>query len=344
MISSNMEKRQEETGRPVPPGITVVVPVYAGSRSLPELLRQLAAVLSEVGGGWEVILVDDCSPDGSWEVIRDLCRQYPQVRGVQLMHNEGQATATLCGMAQAAGEVVVTMDDDLQHRPDQLPLLLATLNAHPELDAVLGHFEEKRHAFYRNLGSLLIRRINAAAFRLPPGMRKTGSFRALRRHVVDAIVRQRAVSPSIAVLLFSTSTRVVSIPIEHGPRHSGRSNYSLRKQLLLALDNICAATVVPLRVVSALGLLTCLLSVVLIGYYLVRYLTGTIGVAGWATVVLLLTFFSGTILLSLGVFGEYMVRVLREVRQRPMYVIRNRAGAAPPCVETVSHEGARQGG
>jgi dolichol-phosphate mannosyltransferase/undecaprenyl-phosphate 4-deoxy-4-formamido-L-arabinose transferase len=336
-----MEKRQEETDGPARPGISVVIPVYAGSRSLPELLRQIAAVLSGTKGGWEAVLVDDCSPDGSWEVIRDLCRRYPQVRGFQLMHNEGQATATLCGMAQAAGELVVTMDDDLQHRPDQLPTLLGTLNAHPELDAVLGHFEEKHHALYRNLGSMLVRRINAAAFHLPPGMRKTGSFRVLRRPVVDAIVRQRTMSSSIAVLLFSTSTRVLSIPIEHGPRHSGRSNYSLRKQLLLALDNICAATVVPLRVVSVLGLLTCLLSVVLIGFYLVRYLTGTIGVAGWATMVLLLTFFSGAILLSLGVFGEYMVRVLREVRQRPMYVIRERVEAAATAA---AGDGARSGG
>ena len=322
------------------PGVSVVVPVYNGARSLPELVRQLAGVLSPVAGGWEVVLVDDCSPDESWRVIGDLCRQYPQATGFQLMHNEGQATATLCGMARAAGEIVVTMDDDLQHRPDQLPRLLETLGAHPELDAVLGHFEEKRHVFYRNIGSALVRRINAAAFRLPPGMRKTGSFRALRRPVVDAIVRQRTMNPSIAVLLFGTTSRVTSIPVEHGLRHAGRSNYSFRKQLRLALDNICTATVMPLRVVSALGLATCALSAALVCFYLFRYFTGSIGVAGWATVVLLLTFFSGVILLSLGVFGEYMVRVLREVRQRPMYIVRETAGgAAPAACDPAAGEG-----
>ena len=334
--SRHHEARQEHRGlrearmtQPGPPGVSVVVPVYNGSRSLPELVRQLAEVLAATDGGFEVVLVDDCSPDESWRVIRELCGQYPQLRGFQLMHNEGQATATLCGLARARGRIVVTMDDDLQHRPDQLPRLLETLDAHPELDAVLGHFEEKRHAWYRNVGSALVRRINAAAFHLPPGMRKTGSFRALRRPVVDAIVRQRSMNPSIAVLLFGTTTRVASIPIEHGLRHAGRSNYSFAKQLRLALDNICTATVMPLRVVSAIGLATCLLSLGLVVFYLVRYLMGAIGVAGWATVVLLQTFFSGVILLSLGIFGEYMVRVLREVRQRPMYVVRERVDRTP---------------
>ena len=142
--------------------------MYNGSRSLPELLRQLSGVLSRTAGGYELILVDDCSPDESWRVIRELAREYPQVQGFQLMHNEGQATATLCGLARARGEIVVTMDDDLQHPPDQLPKLLEALRTNPGLDCVLGYFEEKHHAFYRNVGSGLIRRINAAAFRLPP--------------------------------------------------------------------------------------------------------------------------------------------------------------------------------
>jgi dolichol-phosphate mannosyltransferase/undecaprenyl-phosphate 4-deoxy-4-formamido-L-arabinose transferase len=326
MISPEMENRHVQPAGSGRPGISVVVPVYNGSRSLPELVRQLAGVLAATAGGWEIVLVDDCSPDESWQVIGELCRRHPEVRGFQLMHNEGQATATLCGMARARGEVVVTMDDDLQHRPDQLPTLLAALEAHPEVDAVLGVFEEKHHAFYRNVGSRLIGAINAAAFRLPPGVRSS-AFRVLRRPVVEAVASQRTMNPSIAVLLFGTTARVISVAVEHGPRHAGRSNYSFRKQVRLALDNICTATVMPLRVVSGLGLATCALSAGLICFYLYRYFTGRIGVAGWATVVLLLTFFSGVILLSLGVFGEYMVRVLREVRQRPMYVVRDSAGA-----------------
>ncbi len=306
--------------------LSVVIPVYNASRSLSELLRQLTGVLSPTEGGYEIILVDDCSPDESWRVIRNLAREYPQVKGFQLMHNEGQATATLCGLARARGEIVVTMDDDLQHPPDQLPKLLEALKARPDIDCVLGYFEEKQHAFYRNVGSGLIRKINAAAFRWPPGMRSS-AFRALRRPLVDAIVRQRTMSPAMPVLIFGTTRRVLSIPVEHAPRHAGRSSYSFGKQLGLALDNICNATMLPLRLVSVLGLLMCVLSMILVVFYLTRYFMGAIQVAGWATVVLLLTFFSGVTLLSLGVFGEYLVRVLREVRQRPMYIVRETTGA-----------------
>lgn len=310
---------------PQNPALSVVIPVYNASGSLSELLRQLVGVLSKSESGYEIILVDDCSPDNSWQVIQELALLYPQIRGFQLMHNEGQATATLCGMARAAGEIVVTMDDDLQHPPDQLPRLLETLKAHPEIDCVLGYFEEKHHAFYRNVGSALIRKINAAAFGLPASVRSS-AFRALRRPVLDAIVNQRTMSAAMPALLFGTTRRVMSIPVDHAPRHAGKSSYSFGKQLALALDNICNATMLPLRLVSVLGLLMCALSMVLVVFYLTRYFMGIIQVAGWATVVLLLTFFSGVTLLSLGVFGEYLVRVLREVRQRPMYVVRETTG------------------
>jgi dolichol-phosphate mannosyltransferase/undecaprenyl-phosphate 4-deoxy-4-formamido-L-arabinose transferase len=159
---------------------------------------------------------------------------------------------------------------------------------------------------------------------------RSSAFRALRRPVVDAIVGQRTMNPSIAVLLFGTTTRVASVAVEHGQRHAGRSNYSFAKQLRLALDNICTATVTPLRVVSAIGLATCTLSAILVCFYLYRYFAGMIRVQGWATTVLLLTFFSGVILLSLGVFGEYLVRVLREVRGRPMYIVRQSVGGGAP--------------
>jgi len=318
-----------------PRGISVVIPVYNSGSCLPELARRLTTVLRTLGREHEVILVDDGSTDNSWEVIRDLTASYPGLGGIRLMHNEGQANATLCGLAHVSGEIVATMDDDLQHRPDQLPRLIDALEEDPRLDCVLGRFEEKHHAFYRNWGSALIRAINALAFRLPKGVRSS-AFRVMRRPVADALVRHGTANPAIPVLLFGTTRRVRSLPIEHAPRHSGRSTYSLAKQFRLALDNICNATMLPLRVVAGIGLATCGLSVALLAAYLIRFLMGKIGVPGWTTVVVLVTFFSGVILLSLGVIGEYMVRVLREVRQRPNYFIREKAGvlAGPEPGET----------
>ncbi len=311
-----------------PVSLSIVIPVYRSAPCLPELIRQLASVLGAHGRTWEAILVDDCSPDDSWSVIRQLAAEHPQVRGIQLMHNEGQVRATLCGLAAAAAPVIATMDDDLQHRPDQLPKLLAALDANPDLDAVLGFFEEKHHAAYRNLGSALIRRVNAFSFGLPKGIR-TSAFRVMRRRLVDALLEYRTASPVISVLIFSTTRRVISIPVEHSPRFAGRSNYSLARQFRMAFDTICNVTLLPLRLASGLGFIACAASLLLTAWFLIQFLMGRIRVPGWTTVVLLVTFFSGVILLAVGMIGEYMVRVLHEVRQRPACFVRETVGDRP---------------
>ena len=310
------------------PDLSVVIPVYNSGNCLEELIRQLADVLNARGDSYEILLVDDCSRDDSWRKIRELAAASPAVKGIQLMHNEGQAKATLCGLAHASGELVVTMDDDLQHRPDQMPKLLDVIEGDPELDCVMGYFEEKRHAAYRNLGSAVIRRINAFAFGLPKGIR-TSAFRVMRRGIVAAVLRHPTAHPVLSVLIFESTSRVQSVPVEHAPRFAGRSNYSLRRQFALALDNVCNVTMLPLRAASVIGFVTCGVSVLLLFWYLGRFLAGRIHVPGWTTVVLLLTFFSGVILLALGVIGEYLVRVLREVQRRPSWCIRQRVGDPP---------------
>jgi polyisoprenyl-phosphate glycosyltransferase len=303
--------------------ISVVIPVYRSSDCLPELLRQLTRQLEEMGRPYEVILVDDASPDDSWRVIKETVPRYPKVTAIRLMRNRGQASATLCGLEHARGEVVVTMDDDLQQPPDQLPKLLDTLESDAEIDCVFGYFEQKQHAAYRNLGSRAIRWVNARAFGLPRDLRAS-SFRAMRKRLAEAILRHRTLNPAIAALLYGSTRRIVSVPVQHKERFAGRSNYTLAKQFRLALDNICNVSMLPLRAVSFLGTGICAFSAVLVAVFLYRYFTGQTGVAGWTTVVILISFFSGVILLSLGVIGEYIVRILREVRGAPRYVERER--------------------
>jgi polyisoprenyl-phosphate glycosyltransferase len=308
--------------------VSIVIPVYKSGEWIGELTAQIAAVLREAGKSHEIILVDDCSPDESWSGVCRAAAEHPCVKGLQLMVNEGQPKATLCGLAHACGRTIVTMDDDFQHPPDQIPKLLTALEAHPEIDCVLGYFDEKQHARYRNWASAVIRRVNAMSYRLPKGTRSSG-FRAMRRQLAEAIVAHRTLNPAIPVLLFGSTRRVLSIPVEHARRRAGKSNYTLRRQFRLAFDNICYASMLPLRAVSALGIGACGLSVILMAVFLLKYAMGLVKEPGWTTLVLLLTFFSGTILLAVGVIGEYMVRILREVRQRPQYFIRQTAGAVP---------------
>ena len=305
--------------------ISIVIPVYNSSDCVGALARQLTAVLDDMGRPYEVILVDDASPDDSWAVIRRIVTQYPGFTGIQLMTNSGQAQATLCGLACAKGDIIVTMDDDLQHRPSHLPRLVGALESDSRADCAFGVHPIRHQKLYRQWGSCLVRRINAHAFNIPVGA-SYSSFRAMRAPVARVLVSHRTQSPTISPMVFACTTRVVSVELDHAPRYAGSSNYTLTKQLRLAIDNICNVSFLPLRAVSALGLSAFVLSAVLIVHFLYRYMAGRTGVAGWTTTVILLSFFSGAILLSLGIIGEYLVRVLREVRGSPTYVIRDRVG------------------
>jgi len=307
------------------PDISVVIPLYRSGDCIAVLLKQLIAVLEGLKRPYEVVLVDDGSPDNTWEIVRRTVPGYPHVAAIQLMRNRGQAFATLCGLAHARGQIVITMDDDLQHPPGEIPRLLAELEGNRDLDCVFGCFLEKQHAAYRNFGSQIMRWVMQKAFNLPRNFRSS-TFRVMRQTLVRAILDHRTANPAMAVLIFNSTSRIKSVTVEHAPRYAGKSNYTLAKQVRLALDGICNVSMFPLRAISVAGMAVCGLSVVLIIKFLYEYLAGVTGVAGWTTVVVLLSFFAGMILLSLGIFGEYMVRILREVRGAPPYVERECIG------------------
>lgn len=308
--------------------ISVVVPVYGSASCLPELLRQLSETLEALGRPYEILLIDDASPDGAWKVISQLTEQYKPLRAIRLMKNGGQAKATFCGLTHAKGDIVITMDDDLQHRPDQLPMLIDTLERNPEIDCVFGIFPEKKHAGYRNLGSRAMRWLNARAFGLPPGL-SWSSFRVMRAKLARAITRRQTDSPVIAAELFGSTNRVLCVPIPHDERFAGESNYTLVRQLRLAVDNICSVSTLPLRAVAVMGMLFCLFSLLFLAFVMVKYMTGQVAVAGWTSIVIFMSFFAGVTLLSLGVIGEYLVRILRQVRGAPRFVMRESLGFDP---------------
>lgn len=174
------ERKTEASGRTARgegPAYSVVIPVYNSEGCLPELFKRLARTMGATGKQYEIIAVDDASPDGSWRVFEEHARLDPRLLAIQLMKNSGQARATICGLAHARGRIVVTMDDDLQHPPEEIPAVLAVLEGDPNADCVLATFENKRHVAYRNAASRLMQAINARAFGLPKGT-GSSSFRA----------------------------------------------------------------------------------------------------------------------------------------------------------------------
>ncbi len=301
--------------------ISVIIPAYNSDMSIGKLIEQLIPVLNLITPDNEIILIDDDSPDTTWQVIEEITQKYPRVRAIQLMKNSGQAAATLCGLCMADKEVIITMDDDLQHQPHEIPALLTALWENPDMDCVFGIFNKKQHQGYRNAASAVIAMINRRAFGLPRHV-KTSGFRVMRRQLAKEMVKRKTANPSIPALLLGCTRKVMSLPVTHAPRFAGQSNYTLTKQFRMAFDNLCNATMLPLRLVSMCGMGLCLMSLCLVAYYFFQYLFGVTKLQGWTTLVLMISFFSGTILLSLGILGEYLVRVLREVSHEPAYVIR----------------------
>lgn len=302
------------------PRYSVVVPVYRSARTLRELHQRTVAALDDLEGGFELILVEDCGGDDSWSVMQELRRGDGRVRIVRLARNFGQHNALLCGFTLARGEYVVTMDDDLQNPPEEIPMLIQAISS-SELDVVNGVPEERQHSLVRNLGSMVHNLV------VDSGLRgkavKLSSFRIIRKPIVDALLRMDGPNPAIGLMLLKVTARIGSLEVGHQERREGTSTYTLRKLVRLFSFGLLYHSDLPLKGIFFLGLGSLALSMALGLYYLVLSLAGTITVSGFTTLVLLILFFSGTVMLSLGVLGEFVRRILQEVRGTPPYVIKD---------------------
>ncbi|HEY3521312.1 MAG TPA: glycosyltransferase family 2 protein [Rhodanobacteraceae bacterium] len=305
------------------PEISIVVPCYGGAQALPELLSRLDKALDAIGVASEIILVDDCSPDGLALAVQRELPAYPRLRYIELMFNTGQFRALMCGLATARGRHVVTMDDDLQHPPEEIAKLYEHLRDHPELDAVFGAYERKQHSGGRNLGSWLVRMVNTWIFHKPPGL-VMSSFRCLRRELVDALLANHTRYPVIGPLILSSTRRIDNVIVRHDPRKHGQSNYSLVRLVRTTLDNILSFSSLPLQIISIAGVCISFLSFAIGGAYAIAHVIRGGGVPGWTSLFLAVNFYAGLGLLSVGIAGEYLVRIIGESRGQPLYVVRRR--------------------
>ncbi len=291
------------------PLISVVIPVYRSETMLPELHRRLEKALDEIGPSWEILFVEDASPDNAWEVLERLASADPRVRAIQLMRNYGQQRAVLCGLAHSRGEYVVTMDDDLQHPPEEIGRMLAAIRS-SDADAVVGRYQQKSHSWHRRLGTRVVKWLAEKTIGIPRTLSLT-SFRILRGNVAQAVARLEHTNPVVGYLLFAVTRRVENLEVRHDARKHGRSNYGLRDLLDYFLCMVIDYSDWPLRAVGGCGFVLSIGSFGLGLVYLYRYAIGAIGVSGFTTLVLLITFLSGFVLTALGIIGSYLVRVLR---------------------------------
>lgn len=299
-----------------------MVPVFNGAGTLRELVRRIREVLGDCTARHEIILVNDGSTDESWQLIEGIAASEPDVRGVDLARNYGQHNALLAGVREARCEVVVTIDDDLQNPPEEIPTLLSALAA--DCDVVYGEPVFKRQGAARRVATqIVVRTLGVLGGKTAP---MVSSLRAFRTELRDGFADYTGPDVSIDGLLTWRTDRFRSVRVRHDPRAQGESNYSLAKLIRHALTMITTFSTRPLRMASTLGFVAIAFGVLILVYVLSRFVIEGGSVPGFPFLASIITIFSGVQLFAIGVIGEYLARVHVRVMSRPSYAIRARIG------------------
>lgn len=304
----------------LPTRISIVIPVYRSARILPALVARLESALFPRVGELEVILVNDGSPDDSWDVLRGLACGRPWLRGLNLWRNYGQHNALLCGIRAARHPIIVTMDDDLQHPPEVLPELVAALT--DEVDVVYGVAERETHGLFRDFASVATKRVMRIAMGVS-GADDVSALRAFRRDLREAFAHYRGPHASVDVLLSWATTRFRAVAVRHDPRAVGESSYTMRKLIRHAFNMLTGFSVLPLRVATIVGFMFMFAGFALLGYVLVNYWVRGGVIQGFAFLASSISMFSGVQLFALGVIGEYVGRIYFHSMAQPTYAVRS---------------------
>jgi undecaprenyl-phosphate 4-deoxy-4-formamido-L-arabinose transferase len=301
------------------PTLSVVIPVFNSELVLPDLLDRLHQVLTRLGTPFEIILVNDGSRDRSWQVVTKLASKWPAVLGIDLMRNFGQHNALLCGIRAARHSVIVTIDDDLQHPPEEIPRLLAKLAE--DYDVVYGTPEREQHGLWRDLASRLTKLTLQQAMGVKGGL-QISAFRVFRAQLREAFHSFRGTHVAIDVLLSWSTNRFTAITVAHQPRRVGTSNYTLLKLVRHATNLITGFSTLPLRAASLLGFAFTLIGAVLLVYVVARTLLEGDAVPGFPFLASIIPLFSGVQLFALGIMGEYLSRMYYRTLDQPSYAVR----------------------
>lgn len=303
---------------------SVVVPVYNSEHTLDELYTRVKAVFDEtLKQDFEMILVDDGSKDQSWSVMEKLHDLDPRVKIIQQARNFGQHPALLCGFHYVQGDFIITMDDDLQHPPEEIPKLVEVMNARDDVDVIIAKYEGRKHNIIRRMGTAVSVYATSKMLGKPKDLEIT-SFRLIRRFIVDAIIQMNVRLPQIGNLLIQTSNRIINVPVKHDARKYGHSGYSFRRLAHDLFYDIISNSAFPLIMVRDIGIVSFLVSVVLALYFLIRFFMFGRSVEGWTSSMLIMLAFFGLTLLSIGIMGEYLMHILDESKKMPNYVERQK--------------------
>jgi len=300
------------------PHISVVSPVYRAAPIIDKLVERINAAVGKITPDFEIILIEDCGPDNSWDKIVENCQKYPHVKGLKLSRNFGQQHATQAGLDASTGQYIVTMDCDLQDQPEEITKLYT--KALEGYDIVIASRKERKddffkkflsHSFYKTLGYLTETEQDSSV----------ANFVLYRRKALDAIGEMKDPKRYYPMLVQWVGFKRIKVEIEHAEREEGGSSYSFKKRLELGIDTILTFSDKPLRMSVKFGVLTSFFAVVAATTLVGMYFFGNIQVAGWTSLMVLMTFLSGIIISVLGMVGLYVGRIFEAVKQRPTYIV-----------------------
>jgi len=298
--------------------ISIVSPVYRAEKILPILVSEINLVMERIGEDYEIILVDDRSPDNSWEVMKVLSNQNPKIKSIRLSRNFGQHSAIFAGLTKTKGDWVVVMDCDMQDQPKEIAKLYK--KALEGYDIVLGQRENRKDKFLKKLSSKLFYKV----FNYLSGGQfnnEIGNFGVYKKKVIDYILNINDYIKFFPLFINWVGFKSVSIPIEHGEREEGKSSYSISRLLKLAFNVIVSFSDKPLRLFINFGLSISILSFIVGLYYLYLALTGKIAQPGFSSLILSIWFLSGIIISCIGIVGVYLGKTFDQVKNRPTFII-----------------------
>ena len=304
--------------------LSFVIPCYRSEGTLGKVVDEIYERMTEIeNDGFEIILVNDCSPDNVWNVIKELSDSKKEITGINLSKNFGQHAALLAGYAACTGDYVVSLDDDGQAPLDSLSELLEKI--YEGYDVVYAYYEEIKQNAFRRFGTWMAKKMSEVMLDQPKDL-KGGSFYVARKYIIDEMVRYKNAFPYLGGLVLRTTRNITCIKTKHRPRLEGRSGYTFRSLMALWLNGFTAFSVKPLQFSSYLGFIIAALGFIYTIFIVVRRLMGIASVEGWSTIIALLMIIGGTILIMLGLIGEYIGRIYICINESPQYVIKEVVG------------------
>lgn len=302
--------------------ISFVIPCYRSEHTLPAVIAEIDGKMGQLTQyEYDIFLVNDCSPDNTFGVIRKLCGERSNIKGINFARNFGQHAALMAGLRHSDGDYVVCLDDDGQTPADEVDKLLDKLEE--GYDAVYAKYEHKQHSAFRNMGS----KVNELMTRImleKPAELYISSYFAVKRFVVDDMIRYENSYPYVIGLVLRATRNITNVPVNHREREEGRSGYTLKKLIGLWFNGFTAFSVKPLRIATGIGCLSAFIGFIYGIYTIVKRLVNPAVPMGFSALMSAIVFFGGMVMIMLGLIGEYIGRIYISMNNSPQYVIRER--------------------